>query len=396
MTERYNRCIHDTLFWILDRPSRDDGFLDTKVNPITGADYDEQSGFRGPDYTYGWIQGRGLEALTAFARYFQDSEPGLSTRLIQRARPLYDALASLHSRDGHVYFLYDDKMQAVRLSTTGLAPQLPADFIYTYSDAFAAKGLFSAACLFDPDQVRCYQTYLVDVITAIEDHRFQMDESEVLSEVAIQAEAVDFGPRMILLGAAGLLHRNNCSNTTAFADRFISDVIERHLQPKTNLLLNAPGQDVCNIGHAVEFCGFAFEHLLMNSEQNLISRLENILISSLELGMMGPGIALSVSASSGKALSPYYPWWSLPETIRACALGMQLTGSDRLLPYLQQSDAVFFDRYWRPEKRFAYQTRTVDGPVDFVPATPDLDPGYHTGLSLLAAIKSINVMQQSH
>jgi len=29
---------------------------------------------------------------------------------------------------------------------------------------------------------------------------------------------------------------------------------------------------------------------------------------------------------------------------------------------------------------------TRDGPVDFIPATPDLDPGYHTGLSLLAAI----------
>ena len=31
---------------------------------------------------------------------------------------------------------------------------------------------------------------------------------------------------------------------------------------------------------------------------------------------------------------------------------------------------------------------TADGPADFVPATPDLDPGYHTGLSLLAAIDS--------
>ena len=30
---------------------------------------------------------------------------------------------------------------------------------------------------------------------------------------------------------------------------------------------------------------------------------------------------------------------------------------------------------------------TVDGPIDHVPATPDLDPGYHTGLSLLAAIE---------
>jgi hypothetical protein len=30
---------------------------------------------------------------------------------------------------------------------------------------------------------------------------------------------------------------------------------------------------------------------------------------------------------------------------------------------------------------------TAEGPIDYVPATPDLDPGYHTGLSLLAAIE---------
>jgi len=36
----------------------------------------------------------------------------------------------------------------------------------------------------------------------------------------------------------------------------------------------------------------------------------------------------------------------------------------------------------------AYQTMTKEGPIDWVPATPDLDPGYHTGLSLLAAIEA--------
>jgi len=30
---------------------------------------------------------------------------------------------------------------------------------------------------------------------------------------------------------------------------------------------------------------------------------------------------------------------------------------------------------------------TIDGPVDIVPTTPDLDPGYHTGLSLLVALQ---------
>jgi hypothetical protein len=36
----------------------------------------------------------------------------------------------------------------------------------------------------------------------------------------------------------------------------------------------------------------------------------------------------------------------------------------------------------------AYQTRNAKGKVvKVIPATPDADPGYHTGLSLIDAIK---------
>ena len=106
-------------------------------------------------------------------------------------------------------------------------------------------------------------------------------------------------------------------------------------------------------------------------------------------GLQGPGIALTLSAKSGEAISPYYPWWPLPEAIRAAALGWKLSGDDRLIDLWQRADIAFFENYWQPDKGFAIQTRTIDGPVNYVPATPDLDPGYHTGLSLLAAIRVI-------
>ena len=139
----------------------------------------------------------------------------------------------------------------------------------------------------------------------------------------------------------------------------------------------------------LSFVGLAFEHLQYQPDDPRIEKLVSILLCSLEIGLQGPGIALSLSAVSGKCVSPHYPWWPMPEAIRACAFGLQLSGNTRFIELWQQADDAFFKNYWQAPQCFAYQTRTVDGPVEFVPATPDLDPGYHTGLSLLAAIKAI-------
>lgn len=389
--QRYERCIRDTLSWVLEREPLHIGLLNTKVNPITGIDYDQDAGLRGPDFTYGWIQGRGLEALVIFADHYRDIDKHLSERLMKAARALYETLSELHAHNGHAYFLYK-AMQPVRLGTDGLETQAPGGSIFTYSDAFFAKGLFAASCQFDTSRSDHYLAYLMNVIDAIEDSRFQMDESCELSLTNTHAQQNDFGPRMILLGAADILHRNARPTEASFADRFIDYVLKNYFDPASGLLLNVPGQDACNVGHAIEFCGFAFEHLHRHPDDPRIEKLILLLKRSLETGLQGPGIALSLSAASGKAVSPYFPWWPMPEAIRACSLALALRPDANLLALWQQADDAFFSNYWQASHRFAFQTRTIDGPVDFVPATPDLDPGYHTGLSLLAAIRSIGTM----
>ncbi len=391
----YDSCIRDTLNWMLERGSLDGGLLNTKVNALTGQPYDHQSGLRGPDYTYGWIQGRGLEALATFAEYYSVIDPPLSERLSDAAMALYKILARLQERDGHAYFLYDKTMLPIRQGTNGIESQGPAGSIFTYSDAFVAKGLVAASCQFDSARSEEHIAYLQDVVDAIEDGRFQMDETRELCHENARGEPDDFGSRMILLGAAGVLHRCKRSTDTEFADRFISDVLERYFDPVSGLLLNVPGKDTCNVGHAIEFCGFAFEHAYYQPDAPYIAKLVSILTRSLEAGLQGPGIALSLSATSGKTVSPYYPWWPMPEAIRACSLGIQLTGNTVLPELWKQADTAFFNNYWQASQRFGYQSRTIDGPVDFVPATPDLDPGYHTGLSLLAAIRAMNEISAS-
>jgi len=378
-----------TLYWMLQRPVLGAGLLNTKLNSLTLKDYGAGDGMRGPDYHYGWIQGRGLEALVTHAGYFNETLPPLAAKLDDAARGLYGLMADLQKADGQAYFCYDSGMAPVYSDAGGrICMQQAAADIYTYSDAFVAKGLVAAASRFGSDALADHLGYFDAVIAAIEDKRFQMDERQPLSTANLQRQADDFGPRMILLGGAGMLKRLGHVEHAGFADRFIAHILDRHLDADSGLLRNVPGEDSCNVGHAIEFVGFALDYLDETADPGLVRTLENILLASFKAGFKGLGIALTVSIATGQAQSPYCPWWSLPETIRAAALAHIRTDSMESLAIWKTAHAAFFEHYWRGTPPIAYQTLTTDGPVDFVPATPDLDPGYHTGLSLLAAIQA--------
>ncbi|ODT66764.1 MAG: hypothetical protein ABS75_24510 [Pelagibacterium sp. SCN 63-23] len=385
----YAKANADGLRWLLARPLLGRGFLNSKQNSISLADYGAEDGLRGPQFTYGWIQGRGLEALVTHAAFFEDSDPGLVEAIDGVARPLYELLRELWARDGHAFFCYDRNLQPVVAAVDGsLAAQARNGSVYTYSDIFVLKGLIAAAVRYDGANLDPYLSSLPALVEAIEAGRFQMNERVPLSEAALGAQEADFGPRMILLGAAGMLARIGRPDAATFADRFIAHVLDRHFDARTNLLVDVPGGGSCNVGHGIEFVGFALDHLPLAADERLIRRLEAILVSSFDAGFHGPGIRLYVSAADAQPISPYCPWWSLPETIRSAALSHERTGSPATLDVWRKAHDAFFTRYWRGEPAIAYQTLTSEGPVDFVPATPDLDPGYHTGLSLLAAIQA--------
>ena len=129
----------------VDRPLLNGAFLNTKRNSITLRDYTERDGWRGPGVTFGWIQGRGLEALVTHARFFESEDPDLAARLDAAARQLYPALSSLFARDGHAYFAYGENLAPVYPDAAGdLQPQEPAGDLWTFSDIFVLKGLVAA------------------------------------------------------------------------------------------------------------------------------------------------------------------------------------------------------------------------------------------------------------
>lgn len=376
------------LIWLLNRMAADSPFIDTKQNSITLDDYTDEDGLRGPSYLYGWIQGRGLEALATHAAYFEQTDPALAGRLDDTAKTLYAALDTLFQRHGYAAFCYDSAFGPVCCEADGLpAPQQRELGLRTYSDVFFAKGLIAAAARYAPEDLPRHLTLLDDIVEAIEERHFVISEAGHIDDDALAAQAEDYGPRMIVLGAAGLLNRLGLREQGGFARRFIDHVLEQHFDGESGLLANTPGGALCNIGHGIEFAGFVLEALRGTISDALAAAMCRIVAAAFRAGFSGPGLCLTVDLQRLEPVSPQCPWWPLPETIRAAALAYEQTGSADMRQIWQTAHDAFFTHFWRTDPPIAYQTLTAQGPVDFVPATPDLDPAYHTGLSLLAAIE---------
>jgi hypothetical protein len=378
-----------TLRWMLARPRRHGAFVDTKLNPITLRDYGPRDGWRGPDVTFGWIQGRALEAIVTHAAFFEVEDPALAAALDASGRALYAALDRLFDAHGHGFFAYDADLRPVWPDAEGaLHAQTPPGDLFTFSDTFVLKGLVAAAMRYAPAAADRHVANLLRVVSAIEDGRFVSDERQALDAAARAGIRDEYGPRMILLGAASMLHALGLDDAASFGRRFIDHVLARH--GVGGALADVPGEDVSNPGHAMEFVGFGLEWLEGRDDPATVAALRDVLLASARIGFHGPGISAKVVLSTGKPLSPYCPWWSLPETVRAAALLYRRTRDPAALAIWRRAHGLFFAHYWRGEPPLAFQTLTAEGPVDVVPATPDLDPGYHTGLSLLSSVRAMD------
>ena len=268
--------------------------------------------------------------------------------------------------------------------------QGPAGDLFTYADAFVIKGLLAGAVRYgDAGAVKPYLARMADLVAAVEQGRFVADEQKPFDHAPDPRRIDEFGPWMIVLAAAGLLKRLGLAQEAAFGARWIARVLTRH-RGANDLTPDHVGATKANPGHAIEFVGFACEALGATADAATRATLLRMLHASFAAGFSPPGILLSVDARDGSPLSALRPWWSLPETIRAAALAHELTGDAQAQSIWAEADAAFFTHYWRRDASLAYQTRDDLGPVDFVPATPDLDPGYHTALSLLGAIEAID------
>jgi hypothetical protein len=410
-------------------------FIDTKLDLITGRDFAVDDPIRGRRAIYGWIQGRGLEALAGHGRWWE--RRGEAAELVPRMRTLAAAMLAQLQRmravnAGHLSFFMTPEGTPFRLDDTG-QPQtfvMTAAHPYGTSDLFCAKGMFAAARWLE-DEAACAEavSYMYAVDEAIRARTFRSDQISLDPKNRAEPRAGyhTHGAAMIQLGAWALLTSAKTDGAVAGGLRLIDYELTQHtnvdgrwahLQPddlweavddEGQPYMEPDGVILSDPGHALEFVGLALKFInaaepVASAAQrrrlaDARSHMSRLLVRNFNNGYLpGPqGISKAFDLVSRRQLNTDMPWWNLPETIRAAAFCLAAAHDDaeraRCLRVLRDCHNAFRE-FVRPDLHLmAYQTRDECGlPVAVIPATADADPGYHTGLSLLDAIDVIERM----
>ena len=358
---------------ILDRHERrgDYPFIDTKLNVLRGGDLPADDPVGGRDRIYGWIQGRGLEALAVhetWLRHNADVAPALRDALCGRIRGMLrtvlDATEALRrANGGRLFFVMAPdgtplKMGADgRLAPFAMAPDAPSN----YSELFYVKGLAAAAAVLGDDAAAaCAREWFAVIDRDLTEDRFRSDQQPLDPKNAAIANIPGrnpHGPRMIAIGAAGRMLE--CTGQSLYLDAalaYVDYILDHHVNTDGLIAegrpcdmwefvddagrpyLEADGVLRCDPGHACEFVGLTLK-LLRTAEQldrltdvagPRLHRYRNVLPDVLERNFAngfhpnGLGIAKGVDLLTRDVIHSDMPWWSLPETIRAALEALSL------------------------------------------------------------------------
>ena len=402
-------------------------FVDTKLDLRTGRDHPAGDLVRGRETIYGWIQGRGLEAVAGHAVWAEaDPRPRLqelAPRLRAMTAAVLDSVRRLRARnEGHLFFFMSpdgspfvigpgDRREPVTV-TAGT----PSGF----SDLFGAKGLFAGARLLGDSAGEAEAVEWMGRVSAdIWSRRFASDQQPLdpTNPIETLPGRHGHGPWMIQLGAAALGARAGLPGAADDGLRMIRHVLDNHANldgrpgfqegdfwefvDDEGRPLREEDRILSDPGHALEFVGLAFKLLGEAGGRpetaDLTVPLFRILDQVFGYGFQpGPGgICKAYDLVARRPIHTDMPWWSLPETIRAAALGWRTLDDDgaqrRCLRIWAACHNAFLEHFLRPEVHLmAVQMRAADGSVSAaIPATADADPGYHTGLSLLDVVEAV-------
>lgn len=378
---------------MLDRYERDPGYglIDMKFDLLTGRDFPDDDPIRGRQAVYGWIQGRALESLAGHAAFVGPGE--LHDRIVRVTRRLIDRTERLRQdAGGRLRFLMTPAGRAMTVDDAGRLRPIANDGPAHYTDLFYAKGLAAAAKLVGDEPRLAIARKLFDRVHAdIVAGRFVSDQEQLDPKNPVRhvPGRVPHGPWMIAIGAPALLGR-------ARGLAAIRHVLDRYTNPAGEMWeLTDPAGGPLTIdgvlrndpGHATEFAGLSLKLLRRLGEppRELHERLCRVLRRNFELGFTGMGIVKTVDLHTGRPTNTDMPWWSLPETMRAAVEAWRVTRDADCLDIAARCGEAFLRYYLRPD-RWLCANQTIDEtgqPVARIPATPDVDPGYHTGLSLI-------------
>jgi mannose/cellobiose epimerase-like protein (N-acyl-D-glucosamine 2-epimerase family) len=404
-------------------------FIDTKLSVIDGKNIyppAPDKPYNAKNIIFSWIQGRGLEALAGHARWLEENPtPGNRNRITKIRNILAKVIDKMETcraaNNGRLSFIMDADGKLLELGTDGAL--LPLENLppgANFSDLFYSKGLLAAAAyLGRRELVGEAEKYFEKVVRAVRTDAFVTDQQsfDPKNKVSYVKGKQLQGPWMICLDgiavAAEVCEREKWLDT---AREMIEHILERHVNTgqfadlekydfweavdSSGQPWEENGQVLCDPGHALEFVGLALKCILQMTNDKaettvFLAKYRQILPPLFKhcykLGFApGPGGIIKAFDLRRRApINTDMPWWSLPETIRAAAELFKFSGDTQALGILKECAEAFFAKYLNPAvHNMAYQTRNAAGKVvDIVPATPDADPGYHTGLSLIDAMK---------
>lgn len=423
----YRAIILTNIHAIADRCEQSDApFIDTKLSLVTGEDFLTSDPVRGTGTVYGWIQGRGLESMAGHARWLrgQNDEADFVRRLRSIAGAALDQLRKMRDRNGGRLSFFMQPDGTPFLLNEGCEPavfELEQDAPYGFSDLFSAKGMLAAAVeLEDAAATSEALDYVESVEDAIWSGRFRSDQISLDPKNPVEPTEGHHphGPYMIQIGACALLVALGYEDGVERGLRLIEHELDRHVYSDGEASFEAgdlweavnddgapyrsdDGVIFSDPGHALEFVGLASKLIHVSGErgrataagERFASSMGSILGQNFANGFQDPpgGICKAYDLVSRRVLNSDIPWWSLPETIRAATYVAALTGvleeQEQALSILGRCHNGFVGHFVRRDLHLmAYQTIDVEGrPVDVIPATSDVDPGYHTGLSLIDA-----------
>ncbi|MGH7142616.1 MAG: hypothetical protein ACREJ2_00610 [Planctomycetota bacterium] len=457
----WEALVVDILDHILTRHERhaDYPFIDTKLNLITGEEFptpttaeEQAQDFKGPTAVYGWIQGRGLEALVGHARWLPECTvlPARErTALEERTRAMIarvlEAMETLRARmNGRVPFVFTPEGQPFeRDPATGRRRAMDgAPATCGFGDCFYVKGLQAAArYLAQPARQQESRAYMRLIADDIASGRFQGEylRFDPQHGPAEGSGRTAHGPRMIAIGCAALFARHFPTEDEWFdlGCEYIRYILSRHVHlgqlPPLNLPAGAPGIQLYDMfeatdaqsrpwrepdgrilsdpGHSTEFvglaCKFLFElerrpHKTPAQEMLLTearAQFPAILLRNFRNGFRAPvgGICKSFDLVARQPVNADLPWWNLPETMRAAVHvlrlcpGLDAATQRELWEVVQACSNGSFRTFVNGKvHRMAYQTVSPEGrPIPVIPATPDADPGYHTGLCVIDFLRAL-------
>ena len=415
-------------------------FVDTKLDLTSGSDFPDDDPIRGLDAVYGWIQGRGLEALAGHGHWLREGMAGadaslLLPRIEVMISAVLETLRRIRDRNGgHLFFLMRADGTPFIVDEDGrtrATEPLTAEAPFNVSDLFASKGMLAAAAFLGdgPGESEALQYCQQVDASLFTPGSFVTDQQPLDPKNPVCPVPGRFahGSHMISLGTVALRARVGDADALKSGLRLLRHELSGHINIDGRIpwlesldfweAVDAHGQPyreadgavVCDPGHALEFVGLAAAAIRRLRESCSPSAKASASLTAVEVllpGILthihslcfqpGPGgYCKSYDLITRRPINTDMPWWSLPETMRAAAHCLGLAADDETKKNCRRVLAAchnaFVQHYIRPDVHLmAVQTRSADGAVSpALPATADADPGYHTGLSLIDLMEAL-------